>query len=329
VAAKRALTSVGADLTKDDVMMHRHARAGLFAGLLATFAVARCDKPLAPTTNVTPRLLSLNISGNTSMSAIGETSQLTASAAYTDGTIKDVSNTVRWESQIPAVATVSPSGLLTATGFGRTLIVADLLPGFARSVADVRVLLPGTFIVSGRVREPGFGSVGGVRIAETPPGLFTTSTPSGNYSLVGVKTLRLTFEKEGYETAVSDASPDGVDDVPVQRVLRIAAGGSVQTLLAPHDLTYVVAPGISCSPCRLIRVVAPSAGVLNLRLTWSSPSVRLVLWIDGRRFVQSDEASHEIGAEVRTAAGEFVVYASSGTKIDIEHVPITLTALPM
>lgn len=309
--------------------MNRHARAGLFVSLLAAFAVARCDKPTAPTTNVSPGLLSLNISGNTSLSAIGETSQLTASAAYADGTTKDVSNTVGWQSQIPAVATVSPSGLLTATGFGRTAIIADLLPGLARSVADVRVLPPGTFIVSGRVREPGFGSVGGVRIAETPSGLFTTSTPSGNYSLVGVRTLRLTFEKEGYETVLSDASPDGVDDVPVQRVLRLAAGGSVQTLLAPHDMTYVVAPGISCSPCRLIRVVAPPAGGLNLRLTWSSPSVRLVLWIDGRRFEQSDQASREIGAEVRTATGEFIVYASSSTKIDTDHVPVTLTALPM
>ena len=76
------------------------------------------------------------------------------------------------------------------------------------------------------------------------------------------------FEKDGWESAelvINKATDDG--SPAVQRVVRITAGETVAIETAPNDLLYDLAPGIACSPCRLIRVVSPIAGTLHLVLT--------------------------------------------------------------
>jgi len=67
----------------------------------------------------------LTISGKTTLAAVGETSQLTATATYADGTEADVTPAVRWSVSMPAVATVGPDGVLTARALGGTSVFAS------------------------------------------------------------------------------------------------------------------------------------------------------------------------------------------------------------
>ena len=68
--------------------------------------------PPAPAT-----LTSLQRTGNASLTAIGQTSQLTLNGNYSDGTTKNVTSEATWSSNSPSVATVS-AGVVTAVGFG-------------------------------------------------------------------------------------------------------------------------------------------------------------------------------------------------------------------
>src|SRR5262245_63230241 len=81
-----------------------------------TPTTATPSTPPTPPPSSSPRLV---ITGNLSLTAVGETSQLTARATFADGTTKDITNEALWMSRQPSIATVSPTGLVTATGLGR------------------------------------------------------------------------------------------------------------------------------------------------------------------------------------------------------------------
>jgi trimeric autotransporter adhesin len=68
----------------------------------------------------------LTVSGQASLSAVGQTSQLTATVTNIDGTTSDVTTVAKWSSSNPAVAQVSSSGLVTAFSAGVTVITATL-----------------------------------------------------------------------------------------------------------------------------------------------------------------------------------------------------------
>ncbi|EOD56928.1 Ig domain-containing protein group 2 domain-containing protein, partial [Aeromonas molluscorum 848] len=58
--------------------------------------------------------------------AAGLTAQLAANGSYDDGSNLDVTASVSWTSSAPAVATVSPSGLVTAVAPGSATITGSL-----------------------------------------------------------------------------------------------------------------------------------------------------------------------------------------------------------
>jgi|SoiMethySBSTD1v2_1073268.scaffolds.fasta_scaffold117214_2 hypothetical protein len=65
---------------------------------------------------------------------------------------------------------------------------------------------------------------------------------------------------------------------------------------------------IRCSPCRLIRVVAPTAGTIRFELTWEpNAGADLHLWASGRRFTADVNERHVTG-DAAVSAGEHVVY---------------------
>jgi len=76
------------------------ARAGPVTGATGVKVTAKTVRALA----ITPSFVSITTAG---------TQQLTATATYTDGTTGDVSGSVTWTSQFPAVVTVSAAGLVT------------------------------------------------------------------------------------------------------------------------------------------------------------------------------------------------------------------------
>jgi hypothetical protein len=68
----------------------------------------------------------LSVTGQASLSAVGQTSQLTATLTNPDGTASNVTSVAKWSSSNPAVAQVSSSGLVTAFSKGVTVISASL-----------------------------------------------------------------------------------------------------------------------------------------------------------------------------------------------------------
>jgi hypothetical protein len=113
-------------------------------------------------------------------------------------------------------------------------------------------------------------------------------------------------------------------DVKVQPVIRITAGQSGQTTIAPMDLEYDVSSTDRCVKCQLIRVVSPGSGTLHLKFTWNR-SVSLTAWIAGQPFTAS--APGPLNVDVPVAAGEMVLYVgvSSGEIPAGDFLTLTVT----
>jgi hypothetical protein len=79
---------------------------------VAILGIAGCSSPTAP-------LVPITVTGTATLTAIGETTQLTVMRLG-----KDVTAQATWQSSSPGVATVSSSGLVTAKAFGRSVITA-------------------------------------------------------------------------------------------------------------------------------------------------------------------------------------------------------------
>jgi trimeric autotransporter adhesin len=87
------------------------------------FPVSGYTVQLAPVGSAPVSTLMVSIAGPATL-AVGQSSQLTASVVYTDGTQKDVTNVATWKSTVSSVATISHTGLLTAYSAGATVITA-------------------------------------------------------------------------------------------------------------------------------------------------------------------------------------------------------------
>ena len=266
------------------------------------------SQPLAPTTVPSGQSLlsGLTVNGRKSLSAIGETSQLTAIATWRDGTARDVTAEVRWTSHNLSVATISSSGLATAVGFGAARI--DGQYESQNNSFQIGVTPAGTFAVTGDVREPGQGAIAGVRVLEPASGRSTLTDQSGNYTLAALAGTHLRFERDGYEPGELDITPDHTGYMRMQRIVRVTAGETAIVPKLTHaDVSYDVGPD-RCSPCRLIRIVAPIAGTIRLELAWEpNPGAELNLWAGGRR-VTGDMNEKRAAADVAVSAGENVVY---------------------
>ena len=290
-------------------------RTSLLPCLIFALAGAGCggfsdsaSQPLAPTAVPAGQHppTALLTSGRKSLRAIGETSQLTATATWRDGTTRDVTAEVRWNSRNVSVATVSSSGLATAVGFGAAQIDGtydSLLVTF-----QIEVTPAGTFAVTGSVREPGQGAVAGVRVLEPVSGRSTLTDQSGAYTLATLASRHLRFEKDGYEPVDLDVAPDAPGFVGMQRTVRVAAGETAIIPKLTHmDVAYSVGAD-RCSPCRLIRIVAPAAGTMHFELAWEpDPGSALYLWVGGRRF-GGDTHEKQFAADAAVNAGDNIVY---------------------
>ena len=107
-------------------MTRSTARCVLLMGVLGLSGIACDDRnegpPMSPSPNPPPPpapfVVGLTLTGNVNLSAVGETTQLTASASYSDGTTKDVSGETVWIVGDRRVVTSSTTGLVTVVGFG-------------------------------------------------------------------------------------------------------------------------------------------------------------------------------------------------------------------
>ena len=137
---------------------------------------------------VTPAVTSLAIQGSLNLNTVGETSALTLVAKFTDATTKQVSDEAAWTTSNASVATVSPTGVLTAVGLGKASITATYL---GRTLTSTVTVSPaGTFVISGRARDPGNGQEKGlgvpgfaIRDLQTGRSTMTDATATTSWSL--------------------------------------------------------------------------------------------------------------------------------------------------
>lgn len=73
-----------------------------------------------------PTLTSIEALPSQSVLHVGETIQLTAIGHYSDGSVKDITNSITWASSTPSVASVTNKGLVTLLSNGSTEVSASM-----------------------------------------------------------------------------------------------------------------------------------------------------------------------------------------------------------
>jgi hypothetical protein len=283
------------------------AIAALALGTVACDDHRSPTMPSNPAPPPAPVLVSVALTGNLLLSAIGETSQLTLTASLSDGTTKDVTRDGRWTVGDSRVATVASDGLITVVGLGRTHVNVSYANKGAG--ANVTATPPGTFVVSGRVREPGQGGLDAT-VTDRATGRSALANQDGAFSLAAlpVAQVRMSVVRDGYEPSELDANAESEVDAPIQRVVRMTAGDAVEPLpLAPNDLSYEF-DGIRCQPCRMIRIVVPTTGDMQMVLTWQTPP-RLTLFAEGMRI--TGDSGHAEGFLTVSTPRELIVYVGA------------------
>jgi len=195
--------------------------------------------PTAPTSGASgaAQVVDLAIAGNGSLTAIGETSQLTAKLTLGDGAIKDATRAVGWLSIDPSTIAISPSGLVMALRYG----VSDIEATYESKAAWIRVTATpsGTFVVYGRVREPGYGFLDGVSVSAGVTVLGVTRS-GGEFSFGGLRQdVVLSFQKDGFEPRSVPATPGRYMDVVMQRVVQVSSGARVDVFATSTAYTCV------------------------------------------------------------------------------------------
>ena len=258
------------------------------------------------------------------LGAPGDQTQFTASAWHTNGTQRDVTAQVAWTSTEPAVATIDQTGLVTARGLGVTDIRASL--GDLQDSQPLIISPVPTYSAKGWVRSPGSSAVEGVLVSEPVSGRSTLTNRAGEYALIALVGPRLFFEKAGYEPVEITAVPNGVEnDAALQQLIRIEPGGEFSDRLAPHDVEYTI-DGLTCGPCRRVRILAARAGRLTLRLIWTLPHAQFRVHAGGRVFSPPDVEALAMSLDLDVGSGETVIYVGANRPPDRQYFDYWLTA---
>jgi hypothetical protein len=137
--------------------LHPYLRLSLVGLVLITVNTGCGSKsPAAPTVTVTGVQVTIAGGGSASL-APGETRQLVAMAARSDGMAVDVTSTASWLSSSTLIATVSPSGLVTAVSEG----TADISATYNGARGSVRADVKPTCTIALTPPSVSFGPFGG------------------------------------------------------------------------------------------------------------------------------------------------------------------------
>jgi hypothetical protein len=188
--------------------------------------------PTAPDSTA-PSITALTISENRSISAPGETTRLTATATYIDGTTRDVTAEAHWSSSnndpfTNVVSVISP-GLIQADRYGKGLVGAtygnDQSGRPVSATAEVRVAPDGAYLVSVDISD-GHWAMDGARVQVTSPlGSFHVTTNLwgfGNLPARGDATLKV--EKEAFRTVTRSLDVSSDQDIDIVLQSSNAAG---------------------------------------------------------------------------------------------------------
>ena len=255
--------------------------ARLVAFVLAVTAMCGCDRsPAGPSpgggpSQSVPIVTGLRIDGPTSV-APGESPKYTAIAEYSDGSLKDVTDTAQWS---PSAASfpihfIGP-GIAAPAQRGEALVVAN---AGAIGRLTVLVLEPGTFKLSGPVSEAGVGALYGATVevlSGIGQGLQATSDSHG-YALFGVSgPVRLRASADGFAPLVHDVVVTGNDATQAFDLTPVDASAHISGIW-----TMTVSPAPGCRPGlpdiargRTYQVQLIQSGT-RLQVKFSSPTLR-------------------------------------------------------
>jgi Bacterial Ig-like domain (group 2) len=125
--------------------------------MIGTTLAWACDSrnEVTQPTSVGPSVTDVTIAGLPPTLTIGQSAQLTALVTLSDGSKKDGTSEVSWQTSDATVAAVSSTGLATMTGAGEALITAALqgVRGTAKLLVSRQVPPATTYEISGVVHE--------------------------------------------------------------------------------------------------------------------------------------------------------------------------------
>lgn len=124
-------------------------------------------------------IASLVVTGAKSLTAAGQTVQLTATATLSDGSTKDVTATATWTSSNTGAATVSSGGLVTALSNGSVTITATYQGTTATATVAISLSTSGGNILTATVDGAAFTGLGVTTIQAS-----NAAVPSGK--LIGI-----------------------------------------------------------------------------------------------------------------------------------------------
>ena len=100
-------------------------RAATVAWLVGLAATIGCGSKDSAQPTADPAVLTMNVAGPQSPLNVGSTAQLTATAVFADGSTRVVTSTAAWSTSNATIATVGPTGLVTAIALGDAEIRAS------------------------------------------------------------------------------------------------------------------------------------------------------------------------------------------------------------
>jgi Carboxypeptidase regulatory-like domain len=199
------------ELARARIIVLQCTIATLAAALLAAPTVSCGKSPTASSPvedQSQPILQSIRIDGPFGL-APGGTAQYTVIGQFSNGPTRDVTGTSTWRSSDGEVLSIAPNGGATAGKPGQVVLAAE--NSNRRASIDVLVLIPGTFRLTGTVRDAG------TPIADATVDLLdgsrtvmpTRTDGTGVYRLFGVAgTVEVRASKPGYLATVNRLTVD-------------------------------------------------------------------------------------------------------------------------
>ncbi len=286
-------------------------RRGLSGLVVLVFLAAGCGDsgtatPDSPTGPSSPTVTSVTITGTLTIGNTGQTSQMSATAHFAKGTSQNVTTTATWASSDAAVATISPTGLITSMGIGAVTITATYqnVSGTTR----VTVTRPPAYVLSGVVTEsvPTTSIVlSGVRVDFTDAanqGRFATTDSTGHYEITqlpgGNYTVRAAlagYEDSTKQVAVNANATLDFGLIPAPKTTWFTRTG---------DISGSSAVCYETSPCQVFSLPpVHSPGPLEATLLWSSADTSLALQlfnVDTGQVLASASATGQLNQFIST-----------------------------
>jgi hypothetical protein len=245
----------------------------VLTGALGLAAVSACGKlPTEPFDGVKK----LEVAGPTT-AAPGQTLRYVATAHYVDGSTRDVTGDVTWNSTSSGLLSFTSPGVVTAKFNGEADVTA-IFHVFKVSV-HVLVLEPGTFKLSGTIREQGGGTLpSGGRIAILSGAGQGKLAFGGPYMFYGVAgPIRLEASSTGYFSVVHEIDVTGhtvhnVELVPLDTPVDVA-GDWTLTLGPPPPGCPAGLPAVAQTRSYSVAVIQKGT---KLELRLRSPTLQVV-----------------------------------------------------